>query len=72
MVRQTVTNYFYRWLSYDRLLPKYLASKGMAFMHLFSKTPIGKQIAASNYDEKLVVATIFYNSSSINPRIFRY
>ena len=50
-----------RWV--DRLLPfnftvKYLAGKVMGFTDVISRSPIGKFIAPSNYDEDFVVTTI--------------
>ena len=59
-----------RWV--DRLLPfnftiKHLAGKDMGFTDLISRTPSGKAIPSSHYDEEFVVATTKKIYSALNP-----
>ena len=51
----------------DYFTIKILVGIDMGFTDLPSKTPIGKPIAPSNYDEEFVVATISKINSIINP-----
>ena len=59
-----------RWV--DRLLPfnftmKHLAGKDMGFTDLISRSPSGKAIPPSHYDEEFVVATIKKIYNALNP-----